>query len=127
MSVSPWFGAVLRLSDVTVTREVLETHLGRVVDRFEPSASGKLHFADVRVPVGDTLWPAVTDLVDQIGPKVLSFTQSGAVGAANFDLGFSFHDSQVMTSALIPSVVAEIIGRNGISITISIYLTGSTA
>ena len=121
--MSRWFGATLRLSDVTVRREALEVQLGQTVSRFEMSRSGKLHYAQVEIPTSDDLWPSVTDFINQIGPRVLSLTQSKAIGVASLDLGLPFGESQVMVSALIPSVVVEIIGRNKISITISVYST----
>ena len=121
--MSRWFWATLRLLDVTITKEDLEAQLGQTVMRFEPSRSGMLYYAQVEVPANGDLWPGVTDFIDQIGPKVLRLTQSEAIGAASLDLGLPFDESQAMVSALIPSVAAESLGRNDISITVSVYLT----
>jgi hypothetical protein len=122
-----WFGPTLRISGVSITRDELERRLGRAVDRFEAAQSDLHFYAQVNPAVAGDLWFDVSALVDEIGANLQDLLQTGAITTANLDLGLSFLDGAVNVSAEIPSSVALSLGRVGINITVSVYLTSNAS
>jgi hypothetical protein len=125
MDMPGWFGPTLRLSNVTITRKELETRLGRAVDRFGVTRDGQQHYAQISID-GD-LWPAVLTLTDEAGAGLQDLLQTRAIAAAALDLGLPFWDDVMAVKAEIPSIVATSLGRAGINITVSVYLTSHTS
>jgi hypothetical protein len=123
MAKSKPFSAVLRISEVRITKAALEAALEARLDRYEPERSGSLHYAQVDIPVADDIWIAVVDCIGTIGSRISSLRQAGSIGAASVDLVVSFKEGSVALSIVIPSHTAETVGRYGIDIQLSIYLT----
>jgi hypothetical protein len=127
VGASGWFRPTLRISGVSITRDDLQRRLGRAVDRFERARSGRHFYAQVDPIVDGDLWFAISGLADQIGTNLQDLLQTGEVKTANLDLGLSFFDGAVNVSAEIPSSVAASLGRLGINITVSAYLTSDVS
>ncbi len=118
------FGPTIRLSGVAISRDALEQHLGHEVSRYEPEKSGQLSYAQLNLPDND-LWTTVMTFVDQTGAKLLALAEAGSISAVSLDLGLSFYETSMATSAVVPAAVAERLGRSGICIVISVYATAA--
>jgi hypothetical protein len=117
----PFLGAVLRLSGVTVPRQVLETAFGQPVNRFEPSRVDGLNYAQVDVPIQDTPWPAIVEFVERLAPIISSLLNEAMIDDPNLDLGFVYSETDFTISQRIPSDLIAAVGRGRISITLSFY------
>ena len=119
---SPDLDAVLRLSDVVLSREALETALGMPPDRFEVARKGNSNYAQINLPEGSS-WEAVTAFANRIGPSVQSLFQQGEIGRPSLDVALHLEEGHVSASMRIPHAAAATIGRFGINLDVSAYLT----
>jgi hypothetical protein len=117
------FAAVLRISDVATTKTALEEALQTKLDRFEPARSGPMHYAQFDLPGGDSDWSTIVDWIQTIGHRLSALRQKRLIGPTNINLAVPFHDDMASLSIDIPSDAAEAIGRHGIDIEFSVYLT----
>ncbi len=118
----PDLDAVLRLSDVVLSRVALETALGIPPDRFEAARRGSAHYAQFNLPKGAS-WEEVTAFANRIGPSVQSFFQQGQIGRPSLDVALHLEEGQVSASMRIPHASAAALGRFGINLDVSAYLT----
>jgi hypothetical protein len=114
--------SVLRISDVVISKADLEVALQTKLDRFEPARSGSLQYAQLDVPM-ENGWRTVVDWIETIGPRISALRQEGLVGPASVDLAIAFGPGKISLSIEVPSYAAEVIGRHGIEIEFSVYLT----
>ena len=119
---SPVLDAVLRLSDVILSREALENALGILTDRFEAARKGSAHYAQFNLPKGAT-WEEVTAFANRIGPSVQSLLQQGQIGRPSLDVALHLEEGHVSASMRIPHTAAAALGRFGINLDVSAYLT----
>ena len=119
---SPDLDVVLRLSDVILSREALEIALGLPPDRFEAARKGSAHYAQFNLPEG-TSWEEVTTFANRIGPSVQSLFQQGQIGRASLDVALHLEEGHVSASMRIPHAAAAALGRFGINLDVSAYLT----
>jgi len=118
-----FIGAVFRLGNVKIPRETLERAIGISVSRYEPYRSGDHFYAQIDIPETGDLWANVLSLCESLGTKAISLIETGAISNIDLDLGYSFYDSNVSASTSIPSEVAEAVGRAGVDIMVTFYLT----
>ena len=118
------FAAVLRLEGVAASQAQLETVLGTKLDRYEPfrQASSNYAQADMPVEIGDC-WQAIETYVRAVGPRIAALRQQHEIRAAIIDLAVSFDARSATLSVRLPSHLAETIGRHGVDVEISVYLT----
>ena len=121
---SPDLDAVLRLSDVVLSREALETALGMPTDRFEVARKGNANYAQINLPEGSS-WEAVNAFADRIGPSVQSLFQQRQIGRPSLDVALHLEEGRVSASIRIPHATAATIGRFGINLDVSAYLTAA--
>jgi hypothetical protein len=117
------FSAALRLSDVAISRPALEAELGCGVDRYEPARRGTLYYAQLNLAIEDEGWPAIVDCLSRIGPGLQALRAHLSIGLVSLDLAIAFHDDAMTVSTTVPAPVADIVGRHGIDIELSVYLT----
>ena len=116
---------VIRMSDVRLSQQELETALGIALDRYEPSRHGSLHYAQVCMEHGAADWSAVAEFLELIGPRIKELSGRRAIGAATMDFHLTFWDNKVAISSKLPARVASLAGQNLIDIETSVYLTSS--
>lgn len=66
---------------------------------------------------------AIVDWIGTIGPKISVLRQERLIGAATIDLAIPFDADMASISIELPSFAAESVGRYGIDIEFSVYLT----
>jgi len=118
------FSAILRFSDVTASQAVLESALGGSLDRYEPAREGSLQYAQFDIAVGNNVWGAIADCIQRIGPRISALREDGLIGSAAIDLAVSFDENKAAVFVKLPSHAAETVGRYGIDIEFSMYMTG---
>jgi len=116
-------GAVFRLGKVAVSREALEDALGMPISRYEPYRSGDKFYAQIDIAKTGDLWPQVLLLCERLDKTANTLIETGAISDIDLDLGYSFYDSKVSASTLIPSKVAEAVGQAGVNIMVTFHLT----
>jgi hypothetical protein len=117
------FSGVLRISDVSITKEALEAALEARLDRFESMKSGFNHLAQLNIPaVGDD-WNNIIDCISAIGPRIAALQRETAVGKVTVDLAVTFSADYASLAIEVPSRAAAAIGSHGIDIEFSVYLT----
>ena len=121
-ALSPNLDAVLRLSDVALSREALEAALQMPPNRFEAARKGNSNYAQIDLPEGAS-WEEVSVFAERIGPLVQSLFQQGQIGRPSLDVALHLEEGLVSASIHIPHSAAAIIGRFGIDLEVSAYLT----
>jgi len=121
-----FIGAVFRLGRVKIPREALEVALGMPVSHYGRHRTGDDFFAHIDVPETGNLWDRVLSLCERLGTKAISLIETGAVSNVDLDIGYSFYESNVSAWASIPSKVAEAVGRVGVNIMVTFYLTSTS-
>jgi hypothetical protein len=116
---------VIRMSDVRLSQQELETVLGIALDRYEPSRHGALHYAQVCMAHDAADWSAVAEFLELIGPRIKELSDRRAIGAATMDFHLPFWDNKIATSSTLPARIALLAGQNLIDIETSVYLTSS--
>ena len=111
---------VLRISDVRTTKNALEAVLQTKLDRFEPS--GSLNYAQLDIPI-EGGWSTVVDWIVIFGPRISALRHESLIGSASIDLAIPFNADLASTTIEMPSHVAETVGRYGIDIEFSVYLS----
>jgi hypothetical protein len=121
LAKSQQFSAVLRISDVAITKPDLEAALQTKLDRFEGARSGSLHYAQLDLPGEEVGWRTIVDWIEIIGPRISALRQERLIGTARIDLAVAFHADMAFLSIEVPSYAAEAAGRHGIDIEFSVY------
>jgi hypothetical protein len=117
------FSAVLRFSDVAISQTALEAALGTKLDRYEPAREGSLHYAQVNMPLENNAWNAIVDCIQRVGPQISALRQERLIGSTTIDLAVSFEEHLAAISVKLPSHTAEAVGRYGVDIEFSVYLS----
>lgn len=123
MAKSQFMSGVLRISDVAIAKSALESALQTKLDKFEPTGSVSMHYAQLDVPAEEGGWSAIVGWMQIIGPRISALRQRRLIGLASIDLAIAFDDDKVSLSIDMPSHAAEMIGKHGIDIEFSVYLT----
>lgn len=123
MAMSQFFSGVLRIGDVAMTKSALASALQTNLDRFEPAGSGSMRYAQLQVPAENDGWNTILDWMQIIGPRIFALRQQRLIGPASIDLAVAFFADKASLSIEVPGHVAKTIGRYGIDIEFSIYLT----
>jgi hypothetical protein len=113
--------AVIRLAHVAISRDALTEVLGIDLDNFSLERGGTLHYDQVNVSASDDLWPAVGDMLSQLGPLIAALIAEQKIGRATLDLGFFFSSELVTRSSFIPSHIALVAGQSHIDVEVSTY------
>lgn len=116
---------VIRMSDVRLSQQELETALGIALDRYEPSRHGTLQYAQVCMAHDAPDWSAVAEFLELIGPRIKELSDRQAIGAATMDFHLPFWDDKVAIYLELPARIALLAGQNLIDIETSVYLTSS--
>jgi hypothetical protein len=106
-----------------MTKTALESALQTRLDKFEPARSGSMHDAQLNLPGGDGGWSTIMGWIQVVGPPRSALRQERSIGLAKIDLAIPFDDDMAALSIDLPSGAAETIGRYGIDIEFSVYLT----
>ena len=80
--------------------------------------------AQLDIPLANDAWISIADCIRRIGPQVAALRQERKLGAAIIDVGVSFDEQFLAVSFNVPSYAAEAVGRYGIDMEFSVYLTG---
>jgi hypothetical protein len=108
--------AVLRLSEISISRSELENHLGILLERYESDK------AYAQLDAGES-WGSISTTLAAYGDIVARLKQEGVLQKACLDIAFSFFDDMASTTCQIPYGILYDAGRNQIDINVSVYLT----
>src|SRR5580698_7884891 len=114
------FSGVLRISDVSITKEALEAALEARLDSFEPMRSGFNHLAQLNIPAEGDDWNNIIDCISAIGPRIPALQRETVVGKVTVDLAIAFYADYASLTIEVPSRVAVAIGSHGINIEFSV-------
>ncbi len=82
-----------------------------------------MHYAQLDVPIESGGWDAVVAYIDVIGPRISALRKEQRIGMVTIDFAVALREGSVSLSVGVPSYAAETIGRHGIDIEFSVYLT----
>jgi hypothetical protein len=119
----PFLSSILRIREVAITKAALEAALETELDRFEPIRSGSMHYAQLHVPAEAGGWSTIVDWIEILGPKLAALRQQRLIGSAGMDLAIARHAGMASFSIKVPGRAAEAVGRHGVDIEFSVYLT----
>ena len=113
---------VIRLADVALSREELESTIGVGLDRYEPSRRGTSHYAQVSLSDTVVQWPAVVEFLERVAPRIADLISHRIVGSASIDFAIYAKAETLLHSVKVPAQVASLAGQNLISLEMSFYL-----
>ena len=114
--------AVIRFSEVMLSREAFEALLALTLYRFEPSRAGIAHYAQINMPEGSS-WDDFAELIDRLGPVIRPYLERGEIARPCADVALYFDKDMASASLLIPYEAALAVGRWGFDLEVSAYIT----
>lgn len=125
MTCSQPLAIVIRIPNVVATRPELEAALQCQVARYE--RSGSSHYAQLDVPEASDPWSAAIECIRAIEDRIDGLVSEGVTGRPSLDIALRFPSRALSASASIPAHLAEVAGRAGMDIDISVYRTDPLA
>jgi hypothetical protein len=116
---------VFRFHAVSISRDAFEAVVSRSVDRFEPSKSSVLNYAQIDVPDDSDAWANAASMAESLGPVIAPLLERGEIGQPCADIAMLLLEGRVATSLLIPNTVAFALSRWGFHIEFSVYLASA--
>ena len=111
---------VIRLGDVALNRDELESTIGVGLDRYEPSRKGTKHFAQISLSDTASPWPAVVEFLEKVGPRIADLIRHRMIGSASIDFAI-YAKAEAFTFVTVPAQVAALAGQNLIDVEMSFY------
>jgi hypothetical protein len=120
------FAIVLRFGKVTLPVAELEARLDTEMDRYERERNQLYYYAQINIDNDHEPWNAAYQAIERFGPEMQKLLLDGDVGEISLDVALDFLPNVAVMTRSIPSRIAEIVGRFGIDIDVSIYVSGDT-
>lgn len=114
--------AVIRLRNVALPRDEIESKLGLPLDRFESSKRDKGSYGQLNI-AAEGGWTGLITLMDHVGPAIRDCVERREMGKPEVDVGWAVGGYIVASSLCIPPAVTAAVARFGFKLVVSAYLT----